>query len=54
MDAGVQMVEMDLRASRDGIIVAMHDKTVDRTTNGTGEVMRLSAAERMTYLPVSV
>jgi glycerophosphoryl diester phosphodiesterase len=38
-------VEVDVRLSRDGHVVVMHDATVDRTTNGTGEVGSLTFAE---------
>ncbi|MEG3055104.1 MAG: glycerophosphodiester phosphodiesterase family protein [Methanoculleus sp.] len=31
-------VEVDLRLARDGIPVAIHDATLDRTTDGTGPV----------------
>jgi glycerophosphoryl diester phosphodiesterase len=32
------MLEMDVRATRDGEVVVIHDATVDRTTDGTGPV----------------
>jgi glycerophosphoryl diester phosphodiesterase len=35
---GVDVLEMDLHSSADGVLVVMHDRTVDRTTNGTGPV----------------
>lgn len=35
---GVHMLEMDLAASQDGSLYLMHDKTVDRTTDGHGEI----------------
>lgn len=35
---GADAVEFDVRASRDGVPVLMHDATVDRTTSGTGRV----------------
>ena len=31
-------IEMDLRLTSDGYLVAMHDTTIDRTTNGSGPV----------------
>ncbi len=44
-DRGLEMdvdgVETDLRATRDGVIVLLHDATLDRTTNGTGAVAEL-------------
>ncbi|MGV3764091.1 glycerophosphodiester phosphodiesterase family protein [Parapedobacter sp.] len=38
MDLGVDMVEVDVRQTKDGVLVLMHDKTLDRTTNGAGLV----------------
>jgi glycerophosphoryl diester phosphodiesterase len=35
---GVDMVEMDVRKTRDGHLVVMHDETVDRMTDDTGLV----------------
>lgn len=37
-DLGAQAVEVDLRRTRDGRIVLMHDDTLERTTNGRGLV----------------
>lgn len=41
----VDAIEVDVRGSRDGVPVLMHDETVDRTTNGTGPVQGLTAAD---------
>jgi glycerophosphoryl diester phosphodiesterase len=38
-------IELDLRRSRDGHLVVIHDSTVDRTTNGRGAVADLTLAE---------
>lgn len=38
MDMGCDFVELDVRSSFDGHLVVMHDKTVDRTTDGWGDV----------------
>ncbi|MBP3040897.1 glycerophosphodiester phosphodiesterase [Bacillaceae bacterium Marseille-Q3522] len=35
---GVDALEIDLRMTKDGKLVAMHDESIDRTTNGTGNV----------------
>jgi len=35
---GADYVEVDVQRSRDGRLVVMHDATVNRTTNGKGEV----------------
>ena len=38
MRAGADFVEIDIQTAADGVPVVMHDQTVDRTTNGTGDV----------------
>jgi glycerophosphoryl diester phosphodiesterase len=35
---GAPVLELDVRASRDGELVVMHDATLERTTDGTGSV----------------
>jgi glycerophosphoryl diester phosphodiesterase len=45
MAAGADGLELDVHLSADGLPVVCHDPTLDRTTNGKGPVMRLSAAE---------
>lgn len=42
---GADGLELDVHLSRDGVPVVIHDATVDRTTNGTGPVAGMSAAE---------
>jgi len=42
---GAKAVEFDLRLSSDGVPVVLHDETVNRTTNGTGPVAKLSQFE---------
>lgn len=34
---GVDMVELDLKKTKDNAIVIMHDETINRTTNGNGK-----------------
>ena len=41
----VDAVEFDLRVSRDGKLVLMHDATLERTTNGSGPVALHTAAQ---------
>lgn len=43
--AGIDFVEMDLRRTKDGRYVIMHDSTVDRTTDGHGRVEDLTLKE---------
>lgn len=42
---GMDFIEVDVRETADGVFVAMHDDTVDRTTNGSGAVSSLSWAQ---------
>ncbi len=42
---GADAIEIDFGLTKDGYIVIMHDNTVDRTTNGTGDVSTLTLAE---------
>ena len=42
---GATFIETDLQLSRDARFVAIHDDTVNRTTNGQGKVHDLSLAE---------
>lgn len=39
------LLEIDLQTSKDGVIVLMHDATLDRTSNGTGPVKDRTLAE---------
>jgi glycerophosphoryl diester phosphodiesterase len=41
---GARALEVDVRASGDGVAVLLHDATVDRTTDGTGPVSALPLA----------
>ncbi len=49
IDMGVDMVELDVRQTKDGVFVLMHDDSIDRTTNGTGKVYELTWAELSRY-----
>ena len=46
---GADVLEIDVRLSRDGEVVVIHDETLERTTNGTGKVrdFALSALKRL-------
>lgn len=39
------MCELDVHLSRDGVAVVIHDETVDRTTDGHGEVAAMTLEE---------
>jgi len=38
LELGVDMIEFDVRCCRSGEVVLLHDKTLNRTTNGSGPV----------------
>jgi glycerophosphoryl diester phosphodiesterase len=41
-ELGYEMVELDVNRTSDGVLILMHDNTVDRTTDGTGAVSELT------------
>ncbi|HVL80076.1 MAG TPA: glycerophosphodiester phosphodiesterase [Actinomycetota bacterium] len=45
LEAGTDMLEADLHATSDGEVIAMHDATVDRTTDGSGRVDSMTLAQ---------
>lgn len=45
IDMGVDMVEIDLKKTKDGHLVLMHDKLIDRTMNGKGRAEDYTLAE---------
>ncbi|WP_337268230.1 glycerophosphodiester phosphodiesterase family protein [Oryzifoliimicrobium ureilyticus] len=42
MEAGVEIVEIDVQTTADGELVIIHDGTLDRTTTGSGTVSKTS------------
>lgn len=45
VDAGAQMIELDVTLSKDRHLIVIHDTTVDRTTDGSGTVGTLTLAQ---------
>jgi glycerophosphoryl diester phosphodiesterase len=45
VELDVDVLEMDIHRTADGVIVVMHDDTVDRTTDGSGRLQDLTLAE---------
>ncbi len=48
LEMGVAGIELDVHCSRDGQLVVIHDATLERTTNGSGNVADYTAAELAT------
>jgi glycerophosphoryl diester phosphodiesterase len=42
---GCDALEMDLRLTKDGALVTLHDETIDRTSDGTGRAIDFTLAE---------
>lgn len=45
IEAGCDMVELDVHLSRDGKVVVIHDETLERTTNGKGKIADFTLKE---------
>lgn len=45
LDEGADALECDVRLTRDGVLVCVHDRKVDRTSDGRGVVSTLELAE---------
>ena len=46
---GVDVIEADVKTTKDGYLVLMHDSSIDRTTTGKGKVEELTLAEIRKY-----
>ena len=42
---GGDVIDIDVKVAADGVLVAFHDSTLDRTTDGTGQVAALTSEE---------
>ncbi|RCV47759.1 glycerophosphodiester phosphodiesterase, partial [Marinitenerispora sediminis] len=45
VDLGYRYLETDVHATRDGVLLAFHDATLDRATDGSGAIAELPYAE---------
>jgi glycerophosphoryl diester phosphodiesterase len=45
IEAGAHAAEVDVRTTKDGVLVCLHDPDVDRTTDGRGKVAEMTLAE---------
>jgi glycerophosphoryl diester phosphodiesterase len=44
-EMGVDWIEFDVKVLTDGALVSLHDGTVDRTTDGTGDITKMNLKE---------
>ncbi len=44
VELGVDYVEIDVRTSQDGVFYILHDRTLDRTTDGSGAIAERTSA----------
>ena len=49
-EAGATMIENDVRLTKDGVVVVMHDSTIDRTTSGSGSVAAMTYEQISQYV----
>ncbi|MGR5866244.1 glycerophosphodiester phosphodiesterase family protein [Bacillus cereus] len=42
MELGLFIIEIDVQMTKDGVIILMHDDSIDRMTNGSGEISELT------------
>jgi glycerophosphoryl diester phosphodiesterase len=45
LELGADWIELDVHLSRDGALIVIHDETLDRTTNGHGQVRDYTLSE---------
>ena len=46
---GVDMMELDVKMTKDSVLVLMHDKNIDRMTNGKGYISDMTYDSLMTF-----
>ena len=39
---GVDIVELDVQRTKDGVLILMHDTSLDRTTTGKGKIKEVT------------
>lgn len=50
IEMGVDIVEIDLKLTKDSVLVLCHDKTIDRTTSGKGKVSDFTLDSLKTFV----
>ena len=46
---GVDMMELDVKMTKDSVLVLMHDRNIDRMTNGKGYISDMTYDSLMTF-----
>ena len=49
IDSGAEVIECDTHVTSDGVVVVCHDQTINATTNGTGDITKMTYAELQKY-----
>ena len=49
IDMGADMMELDVKMTKDSVLVLCHDYTIDRTTNGRGYISDMTFDSLMTF-----
>jgi len=49
VDMGVDVIETDIRQTKDGVLVVSHDESVENKSNGIGRVVDLTMSELKTF-----
>ena len=49
IDSGAEVIECDTHVTSDGVVVVCHDQTINATTNGTGDITKMTYAELQSY-----
>lgn len=49
VELGVDVLEMDIHSTQDGVLVVIHDDTIDRTTDGRGRVQDFTFDELQAF-----
>lgn len=52
-EAGATMVENDIHLSKDGVIMVMHNSTIDATTDGSGAIASMTREQLSKYRVIS-
>lgn len=47
--SGAEFIECDTHVTSDGVVVVCHDQTINATTNGTGDITKMTYAEIQKY-----